>query len=89
MCSLHSKRNLRKSGQIILATLMAFSDFSMVLAVVFCNFFSVLHYKVTAFVSTLIRDVKSSMPMWPRGQFLWPRPREALASFSCVLASWP
>ena len=33
-------------------TLMAFNDFSMVLAVVvFCNFFSVLHYKVTAFVS--------------------------------------
>jgi len=34
---------------------MAFNDFSMVLTfVVFCNFFSVLHYKVTAFVSALI-----------------------------------
>ena len=34
---------------------MAFNDFSMVLTVVvFCNFFSVLHYKVAAFVSALI-----------------------------------
>ena len=33
---------------------MAFNDFSMVLTVVFCNFFSVLHYKVTVFVSALI-----------------------------------
>ena len=48
------KRNLRKSGQKILATLMAFNDFSMVPTVVFCNFFSVLHYKVTTFVSALI-----------------------------------
>ena len=55
MCSLHSKRNLSKSGQKILDTLMAFNDFSMVLTVVvFCIFFSVLHYKVTAFVSALI-----------------------------------
>ena len=55
MCSLHSKRNLRKSGQKILDTLMAFNDFSMVLTVVvFCIFFSVLQYKVTAFVSALI-----------------------------------
>ena len=40
----------------ILATLMAFNDFSMVLTVVvFCIFFSVLHYKVTAFnVSAII-----------------------------------
>jgi len=56
LCSLHSKGNLRKSGQKFLATVMAFNDFSMVLTVVvFCNFFfSVLHYKVTAFVSDLI-----------------------------------
>jgi len=34
---------------------MAFNDFSMVFTVVvFCNFFSVLHYKVTVFVSALI-----------------------------------
>ena len=35
---------------------MAFNDFSMVLytVVVFCIFFSVLHYKVTAFVSAVI-----------------------------------
>jgi len=32
-------RALRKSGQKILATLMAFNDFSMVLTVVFCIFF--------------------------------------------------
>jgi len=34
---------------------MAFNDFSMVLTVVvFCIFFSLLHYKVAAFVSALI-----------------------------------
>ena len=25
----------------------------------------------------------------PRSHRFWPRPRDALASFSCILASWP
>jgi len=38
-----------------------------------------------------IRDVKSSRPTRPRGQFFWPRPWPCvtLASFSLRLASWP
>ena len=39
---------------IYLATLVAFNDFSMVLTVAFCIFLSVLHYRVTAFVSAQI-----------------------------------
>jgi len=56
---------------------------SSVNAVLFFKRFDKLNISNETEPQLMIRDVKASRPMWPRGQIIWPRPQPRLHSF------WP